>query len=148
MRIAPVSLFFHNVSLVDIIDKAKKSAELTHSNDIAIVGGVLQALAIRLALTSSPPINASEFLDNLDKQLAEVPINDARDIQSYRDKINQIKRLLKTDPSDETVVNVLGNSCLALQSVPTAIYCFLKSFQPIQGLEVNQRTDPTLYFAR
>lgn len=116
---------------------AIKSAEVTHSNESAIIGGVLQALAIRQALTTAEPLNATEFLEQLDKQLAEVKATDTRDLQSYRDKINHINRLLKIDPSEETVVNVLGNSCFALDSVPTAIYCFLKSFQPIKGLEVT-----------
>lgn len=137
MRIAPVSLFSHNCSLADTIDMAIKSAEVTHSNEIAIIGGVLQALAIRLALQTSEPLNAAQFLEQLDQQLTEVKATDTRDLQSYRDKIHHINRLLKIDPSDETVANVLGNSCLALDSVPTAIYCFLKSFQPIKGLEVK-----------
>jgi hypothetical protein len=37
----------------------------------------------------------------------------------------------------EEVVERLGNDVSAINSVPTAIYAFLRALQPIQGIEVS-----------
>jgi poly(ADP-ribose) glycohydrolase ARH3 len=43
----------------------------------------------------------------------------------YQEKLKAIIRLLDADTSKEEVVKILGNSPEALNSVPTALYCFL-----------------------
>lgn len=42
---------------------------------------------------------------------------------------------MQNEPSDADVVNVLGNDVSALYSVPTAIYCFLRSQKAINGID-------------
>lgn len=49
----------------------------------------------------------------------------------FTKQLGELKRLLnkKFESSDEEVINVLGHSVNALYSVPTAIYCFLRTTQ-------------------
>lgn len=42
---------------------------------------------------------------------------------------------MTNEPSDTEILNVLGNDVSALYSVPTSIYCFLKSQNAIKGIE-------------
>lgn len=139
MRIAPIAHFCHNRDVADVITLARKSAELTHTNKQAIIGCQLQALAIHQLLrrTNADPVDSAQFLQQLETDLMTVGTDNNTELQAYRNKINDVKRLLAGDPSDETVVNVLGNSCHAIYSVPTATYSFLRSLQPIKGIEVS-----------
>lgn len=41
------------------------------------------------------------------------------------------------DRADEEIVKHLGTSVAALYSVPTAIYCFLRSLENIPGIQVS-----------
>lgn len=139
MRIAPLALFCHNRSAKDLINLVKQSAVVTHANNLAIIGAALQALAIQQTIklaAENAPIDRSAFLENLQTQLKTIENTDEHDIELYCNRIGQINRLLNIDPSDEQVINVLGNNCHALDSVPTAIYCFLRCFQPINGIKV------------
>ena len=65
-----------------------------------------------------------------------------KDVKLYQKQLNEIKRILKLpqEPSDEEIINVLGHSIAALYSVPTAIYCFLKSNKKIAGIQVIKKT--------
>ena len=58
----------------------------------------------------------------------------------------EVQKLLKKKhpPSDEEVVNVLGHSVNALYSVPTAIYCFLKSSQSSDGNLIKHTLEYTI----
>lgn len=59
------------------------------------------------------------------------------DTTPYVKQLQQVKRLLAKTPSLVEVVDVLGNEPVALFSVPTAIYCFLRSFGEIDGKQVR-----------
>lgn len=141
MRIAPIAYFCHNRDVADVIELARQSAVVTHTNEQAIIGCQLQALAIHQLLQRSDaagrPLDAAHFLQQLEAHLKQTHTESNAELRAYCDKINDIKRLLAVDPSDETVANVLGNNCHALYSVPTAIYSFLRSLQPIEGIEVS-----------
>lgn len=53
----------------------------------------------------------------------------------YTKQLDAMRKLLnkKFPPSDDEVVNVLGHSVNALYSVPTALYCFLRTSQSNHG---------------
>lgn len=148
MRIAPLALFCHNRTTKDLLNMAKQSAEVTHANNLAIIGCALQALAIHQTLklaAEDSPIVAATFLESLETDLKTIECDQTDDIEIYCYRIGQIKRLLNIDPSDEQVINVLGNNCHAIDSVPTAIYCFLRCFQPINGIKVNNQLIIKIY---
>lgn len=142
MRIAPIAYFCHNRDVNDVIAMAHESALVTHTNMQAIVGCQLQALAIHQLLrradgTDGQPLDTTEFLQQLTDNLKlSENENNKKDVQAYCQKLDDAKHLLASDPHDETVVNKLGNNCYAIQSVPTAIYAFLRGFRTIKGIEV------------
>lgn len=47
-----------------------------------------------------------------------------------------VRELLKSNAKDEEVVENLGHSMLAIYSVPTAIYCFLRAQTEIENITV------------
>lgn len=134
MRIAPITLLCHNKSAEDLVALSKKSVEITHTHAHGINGAILQAFAIRQLLrmthNKNAEINTDEFLNGLEQKMKAIESDDA---PVYCKALNEIARLLRIDPSDEQVVNKLGNSTSALRSVPTAIYCFLKTCKPIDN---------------
>lgn len=59
------------------------------------------------------------------------------DPKPFSKQLEAISRFLamSNEPSDTEVLNVLGNDVSALYSVPTSIYCFLKSQKAIKGID-------------
>lgn len=140
MRVAPVALFCHSKSSADVIELAKKSAEITHTHRQGVNGTILQAVAIHWLLQrTETEIDSQSFLNELEAQMKNV--EGGEDDSEYSLKLKEIARLLRIDPSDEQVVNRLGNSYSALKSVPTAIYCFLRTVNG-QNLTEAQKSNP------
>ncbi|GLH00525.1 ADP-ribose glycohydrolase ARH3 [Gryllus bimaculatus] len=73
MRIAPIALFYYK-SLSDVIENAKVSTKVTHTNKKGVDGAVLQAVAICQSLQSNPEgkLNPQEFSDKLFNVMASV----------------------------------------------------------------------------
>lgn len=68
--------------------------------------------------------------------------------QSFHKQITHIRDLLnKKNVSDEEVLNKLGHSKRALYSVPTAIYCFLRSSQQIEEINTNSQFRRAIQYA-
>lgn len=112
MRIAPVGLFYY-----DNVDKlrevAYKSSHITHSHELGKEGAALQAFAIALAVRGQKEdmlLDLKEFVQN----------------DVYKEKIRKIKLLLNKDATKKEIVAELGNGEVAFNSVPTAIYSFLR----------------------
>lgn len=128
MRVAPAALVaFQDLEGVRLL--AENTAVITHAHELGIRGAVLQAWSVALALrsTEGQPIDADTFLDTLRSRIESDP---------YEAKLEQAGRLLSAHEDDdrETVVDELGNQIEALDSVPTAIYSFLrhhKSFKEV-----------------
>lgn len=59
----------------------------------------------------------------------------------YSNQIEIVRELLQnpTGTLDEEVVEQLGHSQMAVYSVPTAIYCFLRAQSEIENVEVYSR---------
>jgi len=134
MRIAPIGAFYY-----DDIEKLKwaayKSSEVTHLHELAKEGCALQALAISLAMQTKPSsrFDLKAFLNRLERFVSH---------NIYKTKLKNIEILLsrKSDISQETVINLLGNGMEAFNCVPTAIYCFLRyldSFEKAVTYAVN-----------
>ncbi|XP_055685012.1 ADP-ribosylhydrolase ARH3-like [Lutzomyia longipalpis] len=140
MRVSPVPLFcVGNES--EMVELVKKQAEITHSHKLGINGAILQALAIHQSLNLNPmkPIDTQQFVEDLIRKMKSVEKDEddieTRNPEPYHDQLKEITSLLgKTEPSDEAVLNGLGHSVAALYSVPTAIYCFLRSLSEIESI--------------
>ena len=128
MRIAPVALLgFHDMELVVYL--ARQTAVITHAHELGIEGAVLQACSIALALRqqSSGPIDRCAFLDSLSEHVRS---------GVYRQKLERARCLLARGEPDgqRSVIAQLGNGISAFESVPTAIYVFLRKSESFKDI--------------
>ncbi|XP_012497798.1 PREDICTED: poly(ADP-ribose) glycohydrolase ARH3 isoform X2 [Propithecus coquereli] len=102
------------------------------------VQDVQKALAVHLALQGES--SSEHFLEQLLGHMEELEgdaqsVLDARELgmeeRPYSSRLKKIGELLDQDSvSREEVVSELGNGIAAFESVPTAIYCFLRCMEP------------------
>ncbi|MHC1582370.1 MAG: ADP-ribosylglycohydrolase family protein [Candidatus Syntropharchaeia archaeon] len=110
MRVAPVGLLYYD-NPEEVRKVSYGSSQITHSHFLGREGAALQAYAVSLAL-----LEERSFLEKLEKFV----ISDV-----YREKINKIEKIEKDER--EKVIKELGNGIEAFNSVPTAIFSFLKT---------------------
>ncbi|XP_055378247.1 ADP-ribosylhydrolase ARH3-like [Condylostylus longicornis] len=151
MRVAPAALFCFNQPVENLIKLVKDSAVITHTHYLAINGAILLALAINYCLKIKPDeFNEQNFLTYLKYEMQKIE-NEGIDMDDpsdeYVKQILKIEELLKREPSDEMVINKLGNSAEALFSVPTAIYCFLRAQNTIKKIETKNVIRRTIEYA-
>ena len=123
MRIAPVGLFFHDAP--DLYEQARTSATVTHAHPIGVDGGAVLARAIAQAVRLNP--HEPFPLEDLAQEL----IDFAR-TEEMQAKMTLVGDLLATEVPARTAATRLGQSVFAHESVPFAIYAFLrrpKSFE-------------------
>lgn len=143
MRIAPVALFCYNKA-DKLQDLVVQCSLVTHANSLSVNGAILQALAVHYCVNQTPEnFNNDDMLEYLTEEIGKLegtvddfglPVDNV-----YGKKLEDIKLLLKKDdPSIDELMNKLGNSAAALNSVPTALYCFLRVHkQPFKGIDVG-----------
>lgn len=114
MRIAPIGLFYYD-NADKLREIAYKSCQITHSHELGKAGAALQAFAVALAVRGQKESMLSEL-----KNFAQ---NDV-----YEDKIRRIDALIldKGATPKKEIIAKLGNGMAAFDSVPTAIYSFLR----------------------
>lgn len=124
MRVAPVGLLYHD-DLEKLRSVAYAQSLITHAHELGIEGAVLQAFAIALATKEDPSkgLNVYTFLERL-LGLTNSTV--------YREKLETALSLLKEKPNKHKIVERLGNTVEAYNSVPTAIYCFLCNHQSFE----------------
>ncbi|KAG8451440.1 hypothetical protein GDO86_003593 [Hymenochirus boettgeri] len=137
MRVVGISLAYPSIQ--DIIQYAKTSGKLTHASSLGYNGAILQALAVHYALQGE--INQETFLEKLLHHMEEVEadeksLKEARELEldefPYCNRLKKIKMFLEQENVPrKNVVNELGNGIAALESVPTAIYSFLRCLNPV-----------------
>lgn len=117
MRMAPVGLLYSD-NPAKLREIAYKSSSITHSHELGREGAALQAYAVALALNTPSD-------EEIDREAFLLKLQNFAQTQLYKEKIANTKELLG-EQDRARVVAVLGNGIEALNSVPTAIYCFLK----------------------
>ncbi len=117
MRVAPIGLLYSN-NPAKLREIAYKSSSITHSHELGKEGAALQAYAVALALNTPSD-------EEIDREAFLLKLQTFAQTQLYKEKIANTKELLG-EQDRARVVAVLGNGIEALNSVPTAIYCFLK----------------------
>ncbi len=117
MRVAPIGLLYSN-NPAKLREIAYKSSSITHSHELGQEGAALQAYAVALALNTPSD-------EEIDREAFLLKLQTFAQTQLYKEKIANTKELLG-EQDRARVVAVLGNGIEALNSVPTAIYCFLK----------------------
>lgn len=127
MYIAPIAFLCVRDKSLDIEKLVRRAVSVTHVNELAVNGAILQARAISELLKLNGNLNTNDFLNSLSTSFAPSG-NNIDSIPCFLQQIQQISNLLKiNNPSEERVVNLLGHSAEAIYSVPTAIYCFLRN---------------------
>lgn len=140
MRTSPIALFYYDDPSA-LISMATNVSKITHAHKLGINGAVLQSLAIRKSLL----LNPSNKLD-INKYASEL-INEIKNVENDLDILNinkytyeaQLKAmkeffLREQTPSQEEVISTLGNTVSAVFSVPTAIYCFLRTQENVNDI--------------
>jgi len=123
MRIVSLGLFFHNSS--DLYEKASASAEVTHAHPVGMDGAAVQAMAVAQAVKQDPQ---QKFpLERFIRAL----IDFAR-TSEIQEKMKLVQELLAKSVSPDTAAEKLGRTVAVHESMPFALYCFLrhpKSFE-------------------
>lgn len=116
MRITPLGLFFHDSP--DLYDKARASAEVTHTHPVGIDGAAVFAKALAGTVTLNPqrPFSPQAFLQGL--------VEFAR-TDEIRGKLTLVQDLLTAKVPPEEAADRIGSSVAVQESMPLALYCFL-----------------------
>ncbi|XP_063221231.1 ADP-ribosylhydrolase ARH3-like isoform X2 [Bacillus rossius redtenbacheri] len=154
MRVSPVALFCHD-SYDELVSMARVSAEVTHANHLGFNGAVLQAIAVHqsLHLNAKEGLDVTSFVLDLITKMAAIEKDDEglglEDPTPYQTQLKHVKELLDRGDGveDAEVVRQLGNNVAALFSVPTAIYCFLRAQEDIEGIKTDNPFRRTLQYA-
>jgi poly(ADP-ribose) glycohydrolase ARH3 len=140
MRVHPVGLFFDDVD--QVVESAKVSAKITHFNRDGINGAVLQAVATHCALKDATKEETIRILKNLagtfDSEDGEL---------NYVEQLEDVISMLEEPNHDFESGFELGNNVSAIESVPTAIYSFLKARDPVERLETANPFERTVQLA-
>ncbi len=117
MRIVPLGLFFHRAQ--DLFEVAALSAEVTHAHPVGMDGAAVQAWAVASAVKLDPQqeFPLEKFVHGL-IDFARTP-----EIQT---KMKLIQRLITEEVSPNAAADELGRSVAVHESMPFAIYSFLK----------------------
>jgi poly(ADP-ribose) glycohydrolase ARH3 len=121
MRVAPIGLLYSdNFTMLQSV--ANDSSQITHAHELAKEGAVIEACAVATSVNTRLSYERQE-MHPLDL-LGELKRFARGDV--YRRKFDLMEELL-TEPSRSKVRSKLGNGVEASESVPTAIYCFLRN---------------------
>ncbi len=126
MRIAPIGLYYHD-KIMDLEEVVKRSCKPTHNHPFAIEGALLEAASIAMVVKvdSRSEVNPVEFVE----KLIDLPLSDV-----YRRKLKLIPKLIESDADRRTIVKTLGNTVEAHNSVPAAVYCYLREQDPLRTI--------------
>ena len=133
MRAAPVGLFYGNPShqenktsqdaetLEDLYEIARESAAATHAHPVGIDGAAAIARAVSFVLQRKPGESGPHMREDLITSISsfvKTPV--------MKERMNQIAELFKTGESEDKAGFLLGSGGAAQDSVPFAVYVFLK----------------------
>jgi len=123
MRVAPVGILYHD-DPEQLRSVAYGQSQITHAHELGKEGAALQAYAIALAVNADPSseLETSAFLGEL---------KDFTHKDMYRRKLEMAEKLL-SEKDRRKAVRELGNGIEAQNSVPTAIYSFLRNYQSFE----------------
>ena len=125
MRITPVGLLYDDPKILrEMVENASKP---THSHPLGVEGAYIQARSISIAVKSSrlKDVDPEDFIETLMAETLE---------EIFRDKLGKVLKLLRREPDEAEVVKELGNGVESFNSVPTAIYSYLRFQDPMESI--------------
>lgn len=114
MRVAPVGLAYRNVAPEDLKNSVDIASLPTHAHPVSREGAFIIAFTISLVIKG---LIHAEILHVIEAHLTQ-PL--------LIDKIKTLKNMLTNSPHKKEVIKRLGNGVFTNESVPTALYAFLK----------------------
>lgn len=132
MRSIGIALYAHNNKLDDqaTIELTENCSRITHTHKYGLHGAVLLVIAVRYVLSlSEDGLNEISFLDYLIQRMAGL---EHPDDQVFTGKLRVIMGVIErlaisgTDVTQTEIVDLIGNDVSAQNSVPLAIYSFLR----------------------
>jgi poly(ADP-ribose) glycohydrolase ARH3 len=135
MRIAPVGLFYHESSELNL--HSNISAQVTHAHPVGMDGAFMQSLAVAQATKLDPEADfkAELFIENLVKNAKT---------QQIQKKMKLIGELIDQKISEYAAARQLGQTVAVDESMPFAVYAFLRypqSFEDCLFCAVLNRGD-------
>ncbi len=123
MRVAPVGLAYAN-DLRALISLAMESSRTTHSHSNAYQACVLQSLAVAIA-TKTSAFSPDMFLSPLRAGLAHFA-DLLQDTTRFACALDIVEQGLRAGLPCIEMASMLGTGVAAYESVPMALYCFLR----------------------
>lgn len=133
MRCNGIALFAFKNKLNDrqLLDLTENCSRITHSHIYGVHGAILLVSAIKYVLNVDyDDLNETEFIDCLIKTMSQ--LEDKTNDYNYTNKLKTIKQVMEQisingkDVTQREIVDMLGNDVSAQNSVPLAIYSFLR----------------------
>eukprot|EP00088_Acartia_fossae_P023000 TRINITY_DN24063_c0_g1_i1.p1 TRINITY_DN24063_c0_g1~~TRINITY_DN24063_c0_g1_i1.p1 ORF type:complete len:367 (+),score=51.45 TRINITY_DN24063_c0_g1_i1:1-1101(+) len=138
MRAHPIGLAASNLSLKEVTKHASNIGRITHAHQLGVGGGILQALAVHQALRAESPMALFNILKG---EIAKM--EEGLEETDYTYKLRLVEESIEKPDSDLAEIGFeLGNDVSAIESVPTAFFCFLRAaskFQPENQFEQTIR---------
>jgi poly(ADP-ribose) glycohydrolase ARH3 len=130
MRIAPLGCMFYD-DISRLREAAESCSSITHTHPLGMEGGVIQALAVALAIGTDPR-------DGLDPMTFIAKLIKFSNKAEFIKPLKTVKELLgrKEPPEVYEVVKALGNDVKAYTSCPAAIYSFLSHWSSFEDTVV------------
>lgn len=151
MRVAPVALF-HALDYLTMKREAGLQTYITHRDQMAVAGSIIQATAVAMACHLPSGIlqdrkAKAHFMLTLTEAIRGMETKPYFSERYERDTL--LRRLTEDLPyyiewSPEYVLSQWGNGPYVLESLPFALYCFLRSpedFQEVLTTAVNYGGD-------
>jgi len=125
MRAHPIALACVGYPPEQVVEQAKAVAKLTHSHPLGVHGGVVQTMAVYHALQGC---NSKVILEKIKELVVDLEKDyESSTASTYKNKLELVEQFLsKSDDDLDEICFELGNDVSAVDSVPTALFCFLK----------------------
>ncbi len=120
MRVAPAGLWAHRDPFI-LRHLAENQARITHTHPLGVGGAALQAAAVAVACRTEPgrKFDPFAFLDEVERFAPGLP-------DAYGYALRDIREFLTDIPATWEAQERLGSSIEAHESVPAALYAFLR----------------------
>jgi len=125
MRAHPIALACAKYGPDRVVEEAKLVAKLTHSHPLGVHGGVLQTMAVYHAVQGD---TSREILEKMKMLVDDLEKDYKCDTAStYKNKLELVEQFVyKSEDDLDEICFELGNDVSAVDSVPTALFCFMK----------------------
>lgn len=112
MRAAPFGIYFRD-DIDALVEVCKIDSAITHASDEAEAGSLAIALATAYAIKG----DTSDLINKIGQHLPDTKVNSA---------IYSLNALLDNRVSPQQALQILGTKADVRETVPAALYCFLK----------------------